>query len=363
MSPSVDKCSVCGNPFFGRQKCILCAGNCGTRIHEKCANIDKHFTCVTCGDSTMFRSPSKKNQDKPILVITQDTASGSPAKTLKDMAVPQTLNTKLEELVLVLTSKVDHLVNQVADLKEENVLLRVLIESMKVASTTTHNCEKSIVTQKKSFSQALVSTSGQQNPGQQRASTNTDGSLQQSARKPNKTADNEGYIVTRYHRKTPNTTKQNAEHETPRTRAQLGVRNSDSLKTITKPLRRSKALFVSRFTPEVSVQEITNYVKNELNLEQLQVTKLRTKHASYSSFHVSVAEQDFERINNTVFWPSGCLICPFYGRLKPDQMFVDQTAQSDISVSTQESHQGHLLMTPTSEPSATAAGGAVNNAG
>jgi hypothetical protein len=59
-----------------------------------------------------------------------------------------------------------------------------------------------------------------------------------------------------------------------------------------------------------------------LQLASLAYTRLKTKHNSYASFHVSVAEDGFHLINNTGVWPNVCLIAPDYGRLNPDQIYT-----------------------------------------
>jgi hypothetical protein len=81
------------------------------------------------------------------------------------------------------------------------------------------------------------------------------------------------------------------------------------------------SLFVSRFGPEVTAQDIKNSLEEQLKLTSLSCTRLKTKFNSYASFHISVNEDDFPLINNTSVWPSGCLIAPFYGRLNADQIY------------------------------------------
>jgi hypothetical protein len=65
----------------------------------------------------------------------------------------------------------------------------------------------------------------------------------------------------------------------------------------------------------------------QLSLKKLVCTRLKTKFNSYSSFHISVTEDDFPLINNTGVGPSGCLIAPFYGKLTPDQVFTPCTPE------------------------------------
>jgi hypothetical protein len=69
-------------------------------------------------------------------------------------------------------------------------------------------------------------------------------------------------------------------------------------------------------------------LKEQLSLKKLVCTKLKTKFNSYSSFHISVTEDEFALINNIGVWPSGCLIAPYYGKLTPDQMFTPSTPEA-----------------------------------
>ncbi|KAJ4447802.1 hypothetical protein ANN_09810 [Periplaneta americana] len=85
---------------------------------------------------------------------------------------------------------------------------------------------------------------------------------------------------------------------------------------------RTKSLFVSRFSPNVNENNIKDSLFHQRKLRSLEITKLKTKYQSYSSFHISVDERDFELINNSDVWPAGCLIAPFFGKLKPEQHFA-----------------------------------------
>lgn len=85
-----------------------------------------------------------------------------------------------------------------------------------------------------------------------------------------------------------------------------------------KVIRKTSALFVSRFEPSVSSQDIVNMVQGACSppLSHLKVSKIKTRHLDqYSSFHVEVLTSDFERIDNVDMWPDGCLIKCYYGRL------------------------------------------------
>jgi hypothetical protein len=155
--------------------------------------------------------------------------------------------------------------------------------------------------------------------------------------------DSEGFTTVSYKKKpifgTPsvNTVRQSRQ-------PLIGVRNSASLPIVSKR-ERSKALFVSRFSPEVTATDVEKSLKEQLSLKRLVCTRLKTKFNAYASFHISVNEEDFPPINNTAVWPNGCLIALFYGKLTSDQMYsssaplisVPAVAFSDVAMSLQRS--------------------------
>jgi hypothetical protein len=103
--------------------------------------------------------------------------------------------------------------------------------------------------------------------------------------------------------------------------AMIGVRSSYSLSVVQKRVNR-KSLFVSRFSPDVTASDVEKSPKDQLQLAFLTRIRLQTKHNSYASFHVSVAEDDFYLINNSGVWPNGCLIASYYGRLNPEHIYT-----------------------------------------
>jgi hypothetical protein len=80
-------------------------------------------------------------------------------------------------------------------------------------------------------------------------------------------------------------------------------------------------LFVSRFSPDVTAQNIKSSLEKQLELSSLTCIRLKTIFNTYASFHVSAIEKDFPFINNTGVWTNGCLIAPFYGRLNANQIY------------------------------------------
>jgi hypothetical protein len=55
---------------------------------------------------------------------------------------------------------------------------------------------------------------------------------------------------------------------------------------------KTKALFISRFSPDVTSVEIENFLKEQLLLKSLVCTRLKSKFSPYASFHISVPQED-----------------------------------------------------------------------
>ncbi|GBM02582.1 hypothetical protein AVEN_178510-1 [Araneus ventricosus] len=66
-----------------------------------------------------------------------------------------------------------------------------------------------------------------------------------------------------------------------------------------------------------------------LNLKFLQCRSLKTENQSYASFHIEVYENDLQQLLDPTFWPEGCLIPEFYGKLKNDQISQEVIPGSD----------------------------------
>jgi hypothetical protein len=115
----------------------------------------------------------------------------------------------------------------------------------------------------------------------------------------------------------------------PRRQPLIGVRNSATLPVVKK--ERMKALFVSRFSPEVAAEDVRKSLEEQLSLKKLACTRLKTKFNSYASFHVSVMEDEFSLINDVGVWPSGVIIAPYYGKLAPDQVYTPIAPEAGVS--------------------------------
>jgi hypothetical protein len=100
----------------------------------------------------------------------------------------------------------------------------------------------------------------------------------------------------------------------------IGVRNSSPV-TVSDRVK-TKSLFVSRFSLNVTSRDTEESLNVQLKLSSLVRTRLKTKYNTYASFHISVHEDDFPLIKNTGVWPQRALIAPFYERPNPDQIYT-----------------------------------------
>ncbi|GBN10495.1 hypothetical protein AVEN_191968-1 [Araneus ventricosus] len=57
--------------------------------------------------------------------------------------------------------------------------------------------------------------------------------------------------------------------------------------------------------------------------------RLKTKYQSYASFHIEVYENDLKQLLDSTFWPAGCLITEFYGKLRNDSISEEVIPGSD----------------------------------
>ena len=97
-----------------------------------------------------------------------------------------------------------------------------------------------------------------------------------------------------------------------------GINTQAKLRVIAK----SKALFVTRLDPETNNTDVENFIRENNNISA-KVTKLKTEHHSYASFHVEVSENDFEALFTSEIWPEGSLISEFFGKLRTEQTDVN----------------------------------------
>jgi hypothetical protein len=82
---------------------------------------------------------------------------------------------------------------------------------------------------------------------------------------------------------------------------------------------QSKALFVSRFSPQVT-SDVGKSLKGQLKLTSLVYTRLKTK-LTRACLVIFLCLRMIFLFYNTGVWPRGCLIAPFYDSLSADQIY------------------------------------------
>ncbi|KAI5721249.1 hypothetical protein M8J77_018115 [Diaphorina citri] len=82
------------------------------------------------------------------------------------------------------------------------------------------------------------------------------------------------------------------------------------------PNVQSFQLFVTRIAPETSSQKLGETLLSSVpDLTSVRCSKLKTKHESYTSFHVVVPDHQSSLVSCEEAWPEGALIKRFSGKL------------------------------------------------
>lgn len=96
----------------------------------------------------------------------------------------------------------------------------------------------------------------------------------------------------------------------PAERSRTIVIGSNSEKVGLKTVDKSKWVFISRCSPETTVDNIVKYFSDE-NIEVSKCEKLKTRYDDYSSFKVCVPVTQFEKVLTSGFWPRGVFVKEF----------------------------------------------------
>lgn len=116
-----------------------------------------------------------------------------------------------------------------------------------------------------------------------------------------------------------------ATHAKPK--ALVGTKKSN-VKTVNRRPPQRRAFFISRLHPSTSVDQLEDVLRSNFDLTSLKCTRVKAKYSDYSSFHVCVNVNEYERLNNTDCWPEGALVLPFYGKLLPSQVYSTEDETS-----------------------------------
>jgi hypothetical protein len=111
-----------------------------------------------------------------------------------------------------------------------------------------------------------------------------------------------------------------------------GTRKTNKLKVNAQPTS-SKALFVTRFDEDVTCNDITEYINEQLNLIPRKCIKLKTRYPGYASFYILMNATEYEKIANPNFWPEGILYTQFLGKLREEKNSVAENSGSVSPIS------------------------------
>lgn len=127
---------------------------------------------------------------------------------------------------------------------------------------------------------------------------------------------------------------------------------------------RYTPFFVSRLDPSLCAEDLAkDLLKDVEGLSSVKCCKLKTRHSSYSSFHVVVPEDQKQLVSTGDVWPSGSLVRFFTGRLLQsyvlesfDSLLPQIKSHSSSSASDQGVSQVDKVAKSSRKPPATSSG-------
>lgn len=322
------KCGDCNERIFPRQSFICCNGACEKAFHIKCVNITpddlpgfigndgiSKFSCSSCSNldsqsSTQITKVNKELSDKDSKI---DKILETVTFLSDEVANLKEENMSLKLLVIELNNKLErmNIINEMPSetrgfrsLKHDNVD-KMMVEKVNNAFETSsepRNTNSLGQNYKKSYAQATSVSMETAVP---------------SFDEPD--LDNEGFKKVTYKRNKSNKQDNFKPIKKP---IVIGRNNVCSLSTIKKEVKRRNAIFVSRLAPEVDVNDILKYLKDNIKLKSARCTRLKTRYETYASFHISLEIDEYETAIDPESWPEGVLVSTFYGRLKEDEKYI-----------------------------------------
>lgn len=352
MAPSKDTCPTCKSAFFGRQKNLKCVGPCGFRYHLDCANLgETEYDFYMEGGTSSYKcekcisaSKSSHGDNTPVRpkIISSPKKIISPTRELKlpSLHSEESLSVQLETVRLNSVSIIDtvstileyvkELEKEMKELKSENAALKIQMAEILILNkdSSLHKPTQQDLNlgqqSTKSYSSVLSENVKQAKSAMSKNSLTHLASNSKANEVSVPTICNSDITITQSSNKHQIDTDGFQLVSKPKKKGRIhrvGTLSSSKLEMAPERVK-TKALFVSRFSPKVNANNIEDSLKHHTNLRLLSVSKLKTKYQTYSSFHISVDERDFEFLNNPEVWPTGCLIAPFYGKLKSEQLFA-----------------------------------------
>lgn len=108
--------------------------------------------------------------------------------------------------------------------------------------------------------------------------------------------------------------------------ARFGVGVTSEL-SVVAPRPRRKAMFVSKLSPDTTPAQLQEHFSS-IGVQPLACRRLKTRYASYSSFHVALEDEAFQRLQDPNLWPKNCLFKPFEGTLHDHHLHTSETRQA-----------------------------------
>ncbi|KAM7298681.1 hypothetical protein ISCGN_019257 [Ixodes scapularis] len=85
--------------------------------------------------------------------------------------------------------------------------------------------------------------------------------------------------------------------------------------------RHQRAVFVTRLGSSCDAAGLQAHIQGRGPVRELVCTRLKTRYEGYSSFHVTAAEDEMEKLFDPLFWPEGSLFKEFTGQLTDSRTY------------------------------------------
>lgn len=372
MAPSSDACIICSRCFYGRQRFLRCSG-CQLRAHTKCICWPENettflqsgvssFICKSCekisgdtrpnGDSQAgldeaslshhSSPPSPTASNRP-----EGPASSSPGGPNADME-------SLRALLLDSLKGISFLTDEVAALRDENAQLRrEYRQSSQLQASAIQSLRTELRAVRETRSQ-MGPAGGRQLPFSYAAVTSPHHPLSPArggggtpllAGGASSSAPVDGLSATlngsrtdlaepvqpsgHPRRRDPSNFNgagfRGAGHKFPTARRPL-LRGGAAASCIPVALppprpRHQRAVFVTRLGSSCDPAGLQAHIQGRGPVRELVCTRLKTRYEGYSSFHVTAAEDEMEKLFDPLLWPEGSLFKEFTGQLTDSRTY------------------------------------------
>lgn len=371
MAPSKDKCVLCCQVFYGKQKFFRCS-ECERRAHGKCIVLpDEELQCLLAGVQP-FRCNLCVAAVRPSDGGALTTVDGQPASIPAGRVAPPVATTfnptadicaevaALRTLLSEAVESLSFLGDSVAQLRDENRILRrdsvdgfakqaAIIASLreevrclrgelarrppspppspksspKSSALLPRMSPHSPSPLRPSFAAAAAGASGEAGPLLH--CVNVSGS--QPAAAMTAMDSHSDYPLLPLPRSdtacTDPPTKTQMKRSTPR----VGASEASDLVVVRRP-PNTRAIFVSKLSAKTTSGQLRAHLAT-VDVTPVSCKRLKTKHDSYSSFCVTVDGESFERLGDPSLWPKGCLFKPFQGKFHPGMVHSSELNYND----------------------------------